>query len=130
MKPTILALSLILSMTATPAFAKWTLFDDQPEVGRYFIDLGTMTSSTKPKGWTLVNYYSSPKPNIRSAKFLVEANCPDGQIRVLASQWFANSMGKGSISDSQEKPSTWISVKPGSTNERLLTALCVGGVSE
>lgn len=130
MKHTIRALSLIFSMMTTPAFAKWTLFDDQPEVGRYFIDLGTMTSSSRPKGWTMVNYYTSPKPNIRSAKFLVEASCPDAQIRVLASQWFANPMGTGSISDNQEKPSKWISVKPGSTNERLLSALCVGGVSE
>jgi hypothetical protein len=126
MKAAVICLMVILYAVATPADAGWTFIAENGSGDQFFIDLATFKKGARPRGWTLGNYAVRTEFGDLSHKRLLEADCSEGKIRTLAARFYTEPMGGGVPSTSNDLPSDWYYVTPGTITEEIARILCRG----
>ena len=117
-------LPLLLSLVSTHAVADWTFFSENTSGDIFFIDYATLKKGARPRAWTLCDYVESGTEGTLSNKVLYEVSCSEGKLRMLASRFYQQNMGKGSPSEMNNETREWLYVTPGTVHESLFGILC------
>jgi len=111
------------------AHADWIKLNQNEAMDtEYFIDLKNIRESKeKVRIWTLTDYTNiqvTKKINYQSIKSLVEINCQEKNMRILAYSLYEKSMAKGKVVFSKGRPFDWEAVKPSTVNGLFLNVGC------
>jgi hypothetical protein len=126
MKAAIIFLLAMLSAVATPAAAEWTPIGENTGGDQIFIDYTTFKTGARPRAWTMWSYAKIDEFGDFSNKSLIEADCSEEKIRVLAVRFYTDPKGAGAPSTIVDKPREWKYVTPNSAYAAIARILCRG----
>ena len=122
-----LLMGLMLLVTATAASAEWTNVGGSDNYILY-VDRATIRRSGNfVKMWDLKDHLTVQTAagfSYLSNKGQVEYDCKEEKKRFLAFTWFDGKMGGGKGVYSDNDPSKWFPISPGSVDEALWKIAC------
>ena len=124
-----LFLALMLALASTSALAEWTWVVEDAGIGiTVYVDRVSINKTGNVvKMLTLVDFRAAQgkaKSKFLSQKEQGEYDCKEAKIRILTLSRSDKNLGAGEVVFSDNTPSKWMPVAPGSANEVLWEIAC------
>jgi hypothetical protein len=120
-------LLVLVMLIASPAWAEWTLIDNNEEFLTY-VDIATIRRNGNfVKMWDLKDFKTvrtlSGQSNL-SNKGQFEYDCKEEKQRKIAHTWFSGQMGSGTVNYTDSTTNEWSPISPGSVGETQWKVAC------
>jgi hypothetical protein len=124
----VVAVAVIASSTAVPAHAGWVSYQKRADADELYDSVFVSSEQGRIKLWTLTNF-ATPLTSLEakeyaSEKTLTTIDCSSRKAGAEQVIRYAGKDGKGGVVGEMQTPLRLTSVRPGSTDEELIRALC------
>ncbi len=126
--PALLAAAVMVIATAAPAQAAWVSYQKRADTDELYDSVFVSSEQGRIKLWTLTNF-ATPLTSLEakeyaSEKTLTTIDCSSRKAGAEQVIRYAGKDGKGDVVGDMQTPLRLTSVRPGSTDEELIRALC------